>query len=593
MNKRIYISLLLLFCISFSYAKDKTKKEKKKSKTNVENTSGNTPTQTKLSSRDIEVNNLFFEAQKLKVLGDNKNAIIAFEKVLSFDPNSHASMFELARLYYITQNDDKALKNISTAVKLMPDNLWYNLVYAQVLAVKGDYKLASTVYDKILLLEPREQAYYYDKAGLLESGGDINKTIEFYNEIEGIFGIDPYAIEQKKRLYVGMNKIDKAAEEIQKLISTDSTNPNYYNELAALYISNKMIDKAYPIYESILKDHPNFPPALLAMADFYYQKGDKAKAIASTQKAFENDELNIDIKMKILYQYIQFYKSKKNEINDAYLLAAAVRNAHPKNAKAYAISADLYYVDGEDSLALYYYQKSLEFKKDVFTVWQQTMFLCSETRNYPLLKKYSEEAIELFPTQPLPYYFNGISMYQAERYRDAVTVLQEAYKLASDNSLLRTQILASLGDNYHEMSNHIASDSCFEASLKLDPKNAYTLNNYAYFLSLRKDQLSKAKEYADMAVKIESTNSNYLDTYAWILFQLGEFVKAEEWQLNALRNSDLSDGTLFEHYGDILFKNNKIEDALNAWKKAKEKGVISSILDKKIADKTWYEEIKP
>ena len=591
MNKLIYFSLLLIFSVTFAYAKDKTKKEKKKSNTTLEATE--TTTQTKLSSKDIEENNLFFEAQKLKVLGDNKNAILAFEKVLSFNPSSHASMFELARLYYITKNDEKALKNIAMAVKLMPNNLWYNLVYAQVLSVKGDYKLANTVYDKIIELEPREQAYYYDKAGLLESIGDVNKSIDFYDEIESIFGIDPYAIDQKKRLYVSINKIDNAASEIQKLISIDSTNPDFYNELAALYISNKMNDKAYPIYQEILTKHPDYPPALLAMADYNYQHGNKDKAIGFTKAAFENSDLNIDIKMKILYQYIQFYKAKKNEINDAFILAEAVRKAHPKDAKAYAISGDLYYVDSDDSLALYYYEKSLEYKKDIFTVWQQTLFLCSDMKKYTLLKKYSEEAIELFPTQPLPYYFNGISMYQLDRYRDAVNVLQEAYKLANDNSVLRTQILASLGDNYHEIGNNIASDSCFEASLKLDPKNAYTLNNYAYFLSLRKDQLMKAKEYADMAIKIESTNPNYLDTYAWILFQLGEYVKAEEWQLNALRNSDLSDGTMFEHYGDILFKNNKLEEAVNAWKKAKEKGIKSILLDKKIADKTWYDEAKP
>ena len=34
-------------------------------------------------------------------------------------------------------------------------------------------------------------------------------------------------------------------------------------------------------------------------------------------------------------------------------------------------------------------------------------------------------------------------------------------------------------------------------------------------------------------------------------------------------------------------------DCTIAYQKAKEKGVISSVLDKKIADKTWYEELKP
>jgi tetratricopeptide (TPR) repeat protein len=553
-------------------------------------TINSTSTQTKFTASDIEENNLFFEAQRLKVLNDNKGTIDAFEKVIAFNPKNHASMFELARLYYAKQEDEKALKNISNAIKFEPNNLWYNLVYAQILTVKENYKEAVLIYNKILELEPREQAYYYDKAGLLENTGDINKTIDFYNEIEKIFGVDEYEIDQKKRLYLSINKIDKAAQELEKLINYDSTNVNYYNYLASLYASNKMPERSIPIYNYILEKFPDNYQALLALADEAYQKGDKNKAIEYTTRAFNNNAMNIDLKIKILNQYIQFYKWKKEEILDAYKLAIALRNTHPNDAKSYAISGDLYYTGGFDSAALYYYIKSLDYKKDIYSVWQQSMQLMSEMRKFDLLKKYSEEAIDYFPSQALPYYFNGIAMYQFKRYRDATNVLNEALKLSSDNKTLKAQVYSLLGDNYHEIGNDTYSDSCYEEALKIDSKNAYALNNYAYFLSLRKDKLTKAKEYAQMAITLERFNSNYLDTYAWILFQLGEYTKAEEYQLSAIRNSDLSDPVLFDHYGDILYKNNKIEDAVLAWKKAKEKGLVSKVIDKKINDKKWYED---
>lgn len=595
MNKFIYIVCFLIVFVSLCLANEQPKKnaKKNKSKSTIEPSTNPSKTQTKLSARDIEENNLFFEAERLKVLEDNTNAITAFEKVLSLNPNNHAAMFELARLYYISKQDDKALKSISTAVKLMPNNIWYNLVYAQILAIKDEYKASILVYDKIISLEPREQSYYYDKAGLLEATNDINKTIDFYNEIESIFGIDAYCIEQKKRLYLNQHKIDMAIHEVEKLIESDSTNPEYYNSLASLYNSNNQKPKAESIYKLILQKFPNNPKALLSCADITYQKGDVRQAINYTSLAFSNTELNIDTKINILYQYINNYNTKKSEFQDAYQLAKVLRTTYPTDAKAYAISGDLCFIDGSDSLALYYYVQSVEYKKDVYTVWQQILLLSSEQQKNDLLKKYSEEAIELFPLQPLPYYFNGIAMYQLKRYRDAVNVLQEAYKLARENTALKTQIYASLGDNYHEMGNHKVSDSCFEASLKLNPSNTYTLNNYAYYLSLRNNQLSKAKEYAQMAIKIDSLNPNYLDTYAWILFQLGEYPKAEEFQLKALRNSDLTDPILFEHYGDILFKNNKTDEALKVWIKAKEKGSVSKTIEKKISDKKWYNNELP
>lgn len=586
-----HIVWLLLLCTTAQYAMGNSVVDKKKKKKKNATAPAVSNTATKLSAKDIEENAYFFEAQRLKCLNDNKSAIEIFEKVLEVNPQNHAAMFELSRLYFVMQNDDKALKNIENAIKFMPDNLWYNLVYAQILSITNKPKEAIKIYDKILVLEPREQAYYYDKAGLLENAGDIEKAIDFYNEIERVFGIDPYCSEQKKRLYLSINKTDNAIAEIKKLIDSDSSNIEYLHMLANVYNANKMTDKAIQVYKQIINKDAEYAPALLSLADYYYKNNEKKKALEYTNRAFNGNSISIDNKVKILYQYIQFYESNKADINDAYTLAASLRKTHPTDAKSYAISADLYYVDGNDSTALYFYEQSLTYKKDVYSVWQQLLLLCSEQQKTDKLKMYSEEAIELFPTQPLVYYFNGIAMSQLKRYRDAVTMMQEAYKFAGTNSMLKTQIFASLGDSYHEIGNNTLSDSCYEAALQLDPKNAYTLNNYAYFLSLRKEKLTKAKEYIEMAIRLDASNPSYYDTYAWILFQMQDYTKAEEQQLNALRISDLSDPTLFEHYGDILFKIGKLEDANKAWNKALEKGGSSPLLLKKIKDKTWYESL--
>ena len=46
---------------------------------------------------------------------------------------------------------------------------------------------------------------------------------------------------------------------------------------------------------------------------------------------------------------------------------------------------------------------------------------------------------------------------------------------------------------------------------------------------------------------------------------------------------------ILEHYGDVLFKLNKVEDAVYIWNEAKKAGSGSTQLEKKIADKRWYE----
>ena len=48
-------------------------------------------------------------------------------------------------------------------------------------------------------------------------------------------------------------------------------------------------------------------------------------------------------------------------------------------------------------------------------------------------------------------------------------------------------------------------------------------------------------------------------------------------------------GDVFEHYGDILYFNNKLEEAVEAWNKAKNLGGASDKVDQKIQTKTYVE----
>jgi predicted negative regulator of RcsB-dependent stress response len=92
-----------------------------------------------------------------------------------------------------------------------------------------------------------------------------------------------------------------------------------------------------------------------------------------------------------------------------------------------------------------------------------------------------------------------------------------------------------------------------------------------------------------MSNSIDKSNASYMDTYAWILYQLKEYKSAKEWQEKALRTSNLSDPLMFEHYGDILYRLGDIDNAVKSWIKAKEKGAKSEQLNKKIADKKLNE----
>ncbi|GAB3822697.1 hypothetical protein GCM10028895_27760 [Pontibacter rugosus] len=121
----------------------------------------------------------------------------------------------------------------------------------------------------------------------------------------------------------------------------------------------------------------------------------------------------------------------------------------------------------------------------------------------------------------------------------------------------------------------------------MDANNEHVLNNYSYFLSLRNENLERARQMSERLVKKHPNNPTYLDTHAWVLYRMGNYTEARKYLEQAVAISD--DATVVEHYGDVLFKLGKQEEAVSQWQKAKLKGETSAFIDKKIKDKKLYE----
>ena len=111
------------------------------------------------------------------------------------------------------------------------------------------------------------------------------------------------------------------------------------------------------------------------------------------------------------------------------------------------------------------------------------------------------------------------------------------------------------------------------------------LNNYSYYLSLRGENLDEALKYSRKSIEQEPNNAIYLDTYAWILYRKGEIKKAGKYIEKAIEHGGSDDGDVVEHYGDILFKLGKREEALKQWKKSRDLGNASEAIRYKINHK--------
>jgi len=280
----------------------------------------------------------------------------------------------------------------------------------------------------------------------------------------------------------------------------------------------------------------------------------------------------------------------ENEVNEAVSLARQLSETHPNEAKATVIYADLLTRQGKFAEARQLYLKAVASDPNVFQVWGAIMQLDGQLNQPDSMLAHSEKALELFPNQGMFWYFNGTANLMKKNYKEAASSLEESLKMIGENPQLVPLIHAQLGDAFNGVGAHDKSDAAYELALKADPDNDHVLNNYSYFLSLRKEKLDLALKMSEKLVQQHQNNPTYLDTYAWVLYIRKDYKKAKEYLEKAMLDSSGVSGTIVEHYGDVLFKLGERDNAVAQWKKAKRMGETTELLDKKIATGALHEQ---
>ncbi len=175
-------------------------------------------------------------------------------------------------------------------------------------------------------------------------------------------------------------------------------------------------------------------------------------------------------------------------------------------------------------------------------------------------------------TDKMESYFVKASILQMDgRLKEARKTLSGALKEATTDSL-RSEIYGAIGSLWHEEGDDKKAFAEYEKALLFNRNNALVLNNYAYYLAVGGQELDRALGMASRAVKLRENDPTYLDTYAWVLYKLGDYAEAKKVMQRALPLDTAGNPELLQHYGDILAALGDEFMAEVYWRRAKEAG---------------------
>jgi tetratricopeptide (TPR) repeat protein len=531
----------------------------------------------------------YLDATKAKVTGDIPEAINLFNECLQINENNAAAHYQLSKIYIESNKNEAALVYIKNAIKLEPNNKWYQVQYAEALSINGKYKEAAMVYDKQILNWPNEELNYFNAAYLYQKANKPDEALRVLNSLENQIGVKEELILQKQPLLIQQGKINDAALDIEKLITNKPYEIKYYTQLIELYQKTNQTEKEIATYERMSKNNIADDKLHVALANFYFKKHDIVKYKEEVNQCIKSKTLSLAEKLNAVSPYLaESFKDNSLTPTTSDWVNQLIE-LHPASSQLYAIKGDLFTAQLMTNEALIAYKKSIAIDNTEFAVWQQCFTLSNQLKQYDSLIAISLEGQKIFPDQALCYYFNGIGNSQKNNITVAAKSFKQALPRCGDNTDLKAQVYAAIGEMWHAQKKYEASDSAFQQSILLNPNDAFTLNNYAYYLSLRQTLLPLAESYSKQSNELQQKNASFQDTYAWILYQQKKYNDALVWIEKSIANGASNSGVVMDHYGDIVFRLGNTDKAIEKWVLAKQLGCGNIYLTKKIAEKTIYE----
>ncbi len=567
-NRLQIILTLLIFALAGSVAAQKSKNRISESKL-----------------REAEF--YFTEGEKYFILEDYAKALALFQKSLDINSKNATVYYKIAEVHAKGSDTEKALENALKALELDDSNKYFYVLVANLYTRNGNFSKAAEIYEQLISKIEKTEIYLFELAALYLYQQRYDDALNTYDKIETSYGISEEIISQKQKIFIQTNELAKAIGEGQRLIDAYPNEESYVIKQAEILMANEKKEAAKSLLTDYLTSYPNGYQSRLILAELNRREGKIENALAELKVIFSNPDFDPSNKVQLLAEYRASLNIDELKVL-AIPLADILVNTHSQVADAHIIYGDLLQQVQQSKEAKKQYVKSISIDPSNFGVWQNVIQLHFQLQEIDSVIFRSDMALELFPNQGMLYYFNGIANLQENNNEEAVYSLEQGKKLSSANLNLLHVFNSMLGDAYNNIGEYEKSDKAYEAALDFDPNNDAVLNNYSYFLSLRKDKLDKAEKMSKSVIDRNPDNVTYLDTYAWVLYMREKYKEAKKVMEKAINVGGV-EAIHFEHYGDILFKLGDIDEAVKQWQIAKGMNPDSELINKKIADRKLYE----
>lgn len=537
----------------------------------------------------------FLEAVRQQNAGKYSAAFELLSHCLKIAPNAPEAYYLQAMYYSALKQDSLALRNLERAASLNPDNSTYLERLAQYYLNGKDFDKAISAYEQLAGRHRDRTDVLNVLINLYQQAKNYDGMLNCINRIERIEGSSEEIALSKMRVYE-MKEDSRSASKVLKSLCDEHPNDLTYKVMMGnWFMQHGKRKEAYRMFAAARKIDPDNDYVQTSLYDYYNAVGEKEHAGALLESILINPNTEPKSKVTLMRGVIQDNEAHRGDSTQVLNLFRRILGKNPMDSTM--IELEVAYRSlkkmPEDSINGGLYRLLAIQPENARARLQliQSYWLKEKWDSVIALSKPGTE----YNTDELVFsYFLGIAYYQKKDNNHALEAFRQAVKRTtskSDPSLV-SDCYSIMGEIYHEKGMTEETFAAYDSCLQWKSDHVGCLNNYAYYLSVENRNLHKAEEMSYKTIKAEPKNSTFLDTYAWILFQQERYTEARIYIEQAVKNDtdSVQSPVILEHAGDIYYKNNDPDKALDYWNQALKAGSESVVLPKKIKLKQYIKE---
>lgn len=542
------------------------------------------------------------EAAKARLQGQWSKASELYRHCLDIDSCSAEALFQLGRIHFYLREDSIGLEYLHKAVDLDPDNTYYIEPLAAILLRQGCEDEALPLLEHISKLQGKRSDVLSHLASIYARTDRFEDAISTLNRLEMLEGKMSQLSNEKFSLYMQMGDSVSAFAELQSLCDEYPADLSYRIEMGYCYQQLGNFERAMEIYNEVRKIDPANVSLQMAMLDYYKLQGQDSLYESTRDSILYAKETDTRKRVALIQQMVHEMSPDSagtQKIIGHFEHIVQLDSANVELLTLYAAFLD--YRQMPQQQIQHVMSRILSVEPDNAMATQWLLQYYAGLKDFSSLEEICRRGVNYHPKELVYSYFLGMILLERDNYEDALNILEKGIRQRSEDTRLSLVSDAFIvkGDAYYEMEKYSEAFLEYDSALVYNKDNVLCLNNYAYFLSLRNQDLEKAEEMSYRTIKAEPENKVYLDTYAWILFIQGKYSEAQNYMDKVvpqdttehfLMTDEYTSTTILEHAGDIAWMNGDKERAVLLWKLAVKRGDddVTPVLLKKAKKKKYY-----